>query len=165
MKKNAIYFIISITWLISSVLQPNSAKASEYFQALSMGIDFKSLKLEPFYSGYYGKFGTVSLFVAPKENIPNYTKLYWAMVNVLSKKYGCFMTKKIKKKKFVAFRCKDRRIVVFRIKNKKKTILFSGRQFDHSGNEIVVKNRKIIARYPFYSRKDRKPLQQTKAYN
>ena len=119
---------------------------------LSGRVDFKNIPLEPFYKGLYGKVGTSTFFVASKKTLPDKTKQYWAIVQVLSKKYGCLIKRKKSHKAYTAFLCQDKRIVVFHSRNKEGHVVISGRQFDKDGRELVVKNRKIIARYPVFRR-------------
>jgi hypothetical protein len=121
-------------------------------EAVSLDLNLNNLKLRPFYKGYYGKVGTSTLFIATRKAVPDGARLYWAIVQVLSQKYGCMMYKKINKFPYTSFLCRDGRIVVFHSRYSGEYVVFSGRQFDRKGREIVVKNRRVVARYPIFKR-------------
>jgi hypothetical protein len=61
-------------------------------------------KLEVLDLGVYGKIGPNSIFVAERSAIPNYDRLYWVMVRILSEKYGCFIRRKVDRGDFVSFK-------------------------------------------------------------
>jgi hypothetical protein len=142
-----------MTMFLSETGIGRSQQLQKKASVLNMGLDLDSISLKPFYLGYYGKVGSSSLFIAPRKTIPDMAGLYKAVVQVLSKKYGCMMRKKINKKPYLSFLCKDQRIVVFHTRMQGKYILFSGRQFDRDGREIIVKNRQIVGRYPMFERR------------
>ncbi len=147
------FMIILTLFCLIQPIQPSFAQTIQQESssaALDMVVDINSLNLEPFFGGYYGRVGTVALFVASHLTLPSYDKIYLAMVQVLSQKYGCFMAKKLKRGAYTAFKCRDERVVVFRLKKTPDSVLISSRQFDDQGSEVVVAGRKIVARYPLY---------------
>jgi hypothetical protein len=88
--------------------------------------------------GLYGKVGSSPVFIASRQTIPNYDRLYWVMVKVLSEKYGCFIVKKSSVQNLVSVRCRDRRVVEFHRRQSGSWIMFYGKQFDQAGREIKV---------------------------
>ncbi len=97
-----------------------------------------------FHGGVYGKRGPAKAFVASLSDVPDYDRLYWVMVHMLSEKYGCFMTKKLNQKNTSLVRCRDGRRVMFWKSRGKEWIQFVARQYDREGYEIVVRKRQII---------------------
>lgn len=96
--------------------------------------------------GVYGKIGNATAFVARRSRIPDYDRLYWVMVRVLSEKYGCFIRKKNNLGQTVRFECRDQRFVVLDRDISGGFAKFSGRQFDQMGREIIVKPRPVARR-------------------
>jgi hypothetical protein len=90
--------------------------------------------------GVYGKKGHVPVFAASLANIPNYDRLYWVMVKVLSEKYGCFIKRKQSTATQVAVECRDTRRVVFHRNRGDGWIQFYGRQYDKHGRELAVRS-------------------------
>ena len=96
--------------------------------------------------GVYGKVGTDTYFATTTDRIPNFDRLYWAMVKVLSEKYGCFMKNKSTSGNSIRFGCRDgRHVVMWRARND-RYMQFYGRQFDRDFRELHVEKHKIIAR-------------------
>ncbi len=112
--------------------------------------DFSKIIMKPFYKGLYGKVGTATYFISNRSLIPDNDRLYWAIVHVLSKKYGCFLKKKLRKGAYTSFLCRDDRIIVFKHLWKGRYVIFSGRQFDRKGRELALSDRRIIGRYPLH---------------
>jgi hypothetical protein len=104
---------------------------------------------EIFEGGIYGKRGSATVWVATPETVADFDRLWWIMVKVLSEKYGCFI---VQHKTFspskVKVTCRDRRTVVFQRARGSEMVLFTGRQFDAQGAELVVQRRRIVARLP-----------------
>lgn len=94
--------------------------------------------------GYLGVLGTQKMFYASTNVVPDYDKLYWVVVKVLSRNYSCFMRKRYSVDDKMYFQCRDGRIVGFKQKITKHWAIFTSRQYDQYGQEIMVKNRKII---------------------
>ncbi len=99
-------------------------------------------KVEAVDLGFTGKLGQSVIFAADKRLIPNYDRLYWVMIRVLSEKYGCFIRKKIDRGELVAFKCRDQRIVTFRRRLTEKYAVFKARQYRSDGREIVILNKR-----------------------
>ena len=106
--------------------------------------EMNSMALKPFYKGLYGKIGSSTIFISKEAILPTKAEQYWAVVHVLSKKYGCFIRSKKKKKALTAFRCADGRVIVFHKRQVKSNIIFSARQFDLQGREMIVANGQVI---------------------
>jgi hypothetical protein len=113
-------------------------------------------KVEAVDAGFAGKMGPSIVFAAEKRLIPNYDRLYWVMIRVLSEKYGCFIRKKIDRGELVAFKCRDQRIVTFRRRLTEQHAVFKARQYRSDGREIfTVNNRskkgsgsRVVAKQP-----------------
>jgi hypothetical protein len=101
---------------------------------------------EIFDTGVYGKIGTSTVFISSVNAISDYDRLYWPMVQVLSKKYGCFIKNKWTSQNKVKFQCRDNRLVVLERSISGGFAKFSGRQFDLLGHEIFVKPRSVARR-------------------
>lgn len=95
-------------------------------------------KVEALDLGVYGKLGSTSIFVAERALIPTYDRLYWAMVRILSEKYGCFIRRKIDFGDVVSFKCRDHRTVTMARKISGNFSLIHVRQFDRHGRVIVT---------------------------
>lgn len=118
-------------------------------RALANGLpDLRQVVFKPFYVGMLGQYGTQSFFYASKKVVPDAVKTYWAMVHVLSSRYGCFLRKRIRSKRYTSFLCRDGRIVVFELLPMRKYVFFTGRQFDQFGQELLVRKGQVLARYP-----------------
>ncbi|MCX6124262.1 MAG: hypothetical protein NTV34_05865 [Proteobacteria bacterium] len=101
----------------------------------------KDLKIErprDYEGGVYGKVGSATVYIAPKSKIPDYDRLHWVMVKVLSEKYGCFILRKETFAHNVSVGCRDRRRIVFKRSRGDEWIMFYGRQYDLAGNEVVI---------------------------
>jgi hypothetical protein len=94
--------------------------------------------------GVLGMVGTSRLFVTTSDKIKNYERLYWTMVQVLSRKYGCFIRTKLRTGDETKVTCKDKRTIVFWRSQGAGWIQFFSRQFDKEGYEIMVKKRRIV---------------------
>ncbi len=99
-------------------------------------------RVEPVDVGFAGKMGHSVVFAAEKRLIPDYDRLYWVMIRVLSEKYGCFIRKKIDRGELVAFKCRDQRIVTFRRRLTEQYAVFKSRQYRSDGREIVISNKR-----------------------
>lgn len=100
----------------------------------------KLTQKKDFEKGILGKNGHSLVYVGPLSEYKESHHLYWVMVKVLSKRYGCFMTKKHTKGDIVIFKCKDSRLVAFQKSQGENWIQFQSKQFDPRGHEIVVEN-------------------------
>jgi hypothetical protein len=98
--------------------------------------------------GVYGKVGNSTVFVTTRDRIADWDRLYWVMVRVLSEKYGCFITRRESRNNESRFTCRDGRSVVLKRQILDRMIYFYGRQYDREGRELIVQNRKVIARLP-----------------
>jgi hypothetical protein len=101
----------------------------------------KIQKPREFEGGVYGKVGDATVYIAPQEKVPDYDRLHWVMIKVLSEKYGCFVVKKVKVNDTISVACRDRRRVVFRRSRGPEWIMFYGRQYDVAGNEVIISAR------------------------
>lgn len=88
--------------------------------------------------GVYGKVGKSTVFIAHRKNIPDYDRLYWVMIRVLSEKYGCFIKRKVPRDHQIGFECRDRRMIVMQRDISGDFAKFVGWQFDSSGKEVVI---------------------------
>ena len=93
--------------------------------------------------GIAGKANNAIVFVGSTKEIPDWDRLYWTMVRILSERYGCFMKVVHKRNDLTRFDCRDQRRVVFRRGRTQELIYFNARQYDRNGNEIVVNNHQI----------------------
>lgn len=117
---------------------------SENQTKIKHGVD-KYLKNKSIYrGGFLGNVGSKKVFYADRKIIPDYDRLYWVMVGVLSEKYGCFMESRFTDHEKVLFKCRDGRFVDFHRKQSRRWVLFGARQYDKFGREIVVKDNKVI---------------------
>ena len=103
---------------------------------LAMGFGLE--KAQAMDVGVYGKLGKSTVFVAHRKHIPDYDRLYWVMVRVLSEKYGCFIKKKFPYENQIGFECRDRRKIVMQRDISGDYAKFVGWQFDPSGKEVVI---------------------------
>lgn len=99
-------------------------------------------RVEPVDVGFAGKMGHSVVFAAEKRLVPDYDRLYWVMIRVLSEKYGCFIRKKIDRGELVAFKCRDQRIVTFRRRLTENYAVFKARQYRSDGREIFIANKR-----------------------
>ena len=95
--------------------------------------------------GVYGKKGHIPVFAARLADIPDYDRLYWVMVKVLSEKYGCFMKRKASTHNQVTVECRDKRRVVFHRNRGDGWIQFYGRQYNQEGKEVVIRDHQAFA--------------------
>jgi hypothetical protein len=91
--------------------------------------------------GVYGKIGNMSVFVADRKVVPDYDRLYWVMVRVLSEKYGCFIKRKLVEHDIVQFTCRDKRTVVMKRRISGNYSKFVVKQYDAFGRDVVVTKR------------------------
>lgn len=94
--------------------------------------------------GVYGKKGHIPVFAARLADIPDYDRLYWVMVKVLSEKYGCFMKRKASTHNQVMVECRDKRRVVLHRNRGDGWIQFYGRQYNADGKEVVIRDHKAF---------------------
>ena len=99
---------------------------------------------EAYEGGVFGYMGSAKAFVAYRKTIPDYNRLYWVMVKVLSEKYSCFMTAKQNRGDETWIQCRDKRQIVFWRDLNSKYIQFQARQFDLEGYEIAVRHHQIV---------------------
>lgn len=99
---------------------------------------------ELYEGGVFGYLGSAKAFVARRRTIPDYQRLYWVMVKVLSEKYSCFMTAKQNRGDETWVQCRDGRQVVFWRDQSSKWIQFQARQYDQEGFEIAVRKHQIV---------------------
>jgi len=141
--------------LVKNVGQPNQQSYSDRVQNIKANIrssdrpDPKKLvgeltklgvsNAEVIDLGAYGKLGTSVIFIADRSLIPDFDRLYWVMVRVLSEKYGCFIRHKIDRGNVVRFGCKDKRLVVMNRNVLKNYVTFQARQYAPDGQEIIIK--------------------------
>lgn len=102
--------------------------------AIGYGIE----KPQPMDLGVYGKIGPSTVFVASRKQIPDYDRLYWVMIRVLSEKYGCFIRRKFPYENQIGFECRDRRTVVMQRAMSRDHVKFVGWQFDPKGKEVIL---------------------------
>lgn len=106
---------------------------------------------QSFSNGVYGKIGSAVFYGTTLDRVPDWDRLYWVMVKVLSEKYGCFMRAKVTRGNINIFFCRDSRRVVFWRAKGNDWIQFHARQFDASWRELVVQRGQIVDRkYLFY---------------
>mgnify|MGYP006278709897 CR=1 FL=1 len=99
---------------------------------------------ELYEGGVFGYLGSAKAFVARRRTIPDYQRLYWVMVKVLSEKYSCFMTAKQNRGDETWVQCRDGRQVVFWRDQSSRWIQFQARQYDQEGYEIAVRKHQIV---------------------
>lgn len=98
----------------------------------------------PYAGGLLGAKGDSKYFIASLTAIPQYDRLYWVMVKVLSEKYSCFIKSKQEIGSMTRITCRDKRQVLFWKKQSGQYIEFLARQFDLEGYEIKVVRKKIV---------------------
>lgn len=89
--------------------------------------------------GVYGKIGASTVFVASRKQIPDFDRLYWVMVRVLSEKYGCFIRRKFPYENQIGFECRDRRTIVMQRAITPEHVKFVGWQFDAKGRQVYMR--------------------------
>jgi hypothetical protein len=133
-----------VKFLPDRVNSKNVAKASvtlkHRVKLASLAAGFSLERPQPLDEGIYGKVGVHTVFIASSQKIPDYDRLYWVMVRVLSDKYGCFIRKKISTPRTVSFECKDRRTVVMDRDISTSFAMFTGRQYDRYGKMIDMQH-------------------------
>ncbi len=113
----------------------------DLLRVLSKGSSYR------YYGGVYGKRGNMVIYAINKRNLQHRYHFYWKMVRVLSEKYGCFMKSKMVQGNRTDFKCRDGRKVSFKTLEGKRWRMFSGRQYDSFGNEIIIHKRgKLVAK-------------------
>jgi hypothetical protein len=98
----------------------------------------------PYAGGILGMKGSSKYFIAATSTIPEYDRLYWVIVKVLSEKYSCFIRAKQDIGLMTRFTCRDKRQVLFWKKKNNRFIEFTSRQFDRDGYEIQVIKKQIV---------------------
>ena len=98
----------------------------------------------PYAGGILGMRGSSKYFIATTTTIPEYDRLYWVIVKVLSEKYSCFIRAKQDIGLMTRFTCRDKRQVLFWKKKNNRFIEFTSRQFDRDGYEIQVIKKQIV---------------------
>jgi len=98
----------------------------------------------PFAGGILGVKGSSKYFIASVSTIPEYDRLYWVIVKVLSEKYSCFIRSKYDVGPLTRFVCRDNRQVLFWKKKNGRFIEFISRQFDRDGFEIEVVRKQVV---------------------
>jgi hypothetical protein len=98
----------------------------------------------PYAGGILGMKGSSKYFIATRTTIPEYDRLYWVIVKVLSEKYSCFIRAKQDIGLMTRFTCRDKRQVLFWKKKNNHFIEFTSRQFDRDGYEIQVIKKQIV---------------------
>jgi hypothetical protein len=98
----------------------------------------------PYAGGILGMKGSSKYFIATVSTIPEYDRLYWVIVKVLSEKYSCFIRAKQDIGLMTRFTCRDKRQVLFWKKKNNRFIEFTSRQFDRDGYEIQVIKKQIV---------------------
>ena len=124
--------------------QPNPAKRTKIMTSAKR-LGFTNLSY--FEDGVYGKLGTAVVFITSTDIIADEDRLYWAMVKVLSKKYGCFIKRKIKDGNTQTFYCRDGRHIVMRNNIGDKLVYFYSKQYYSSGREVIVDRNKTRKGY------------------
>ena len=99
---------------------------------------------EAYEGGVFGYMGSAKGYVADRKVIPDYNRLYWVMVKVLSEKYNCFIAAKQNRGDETWIQCRDKRQVVFWRDLNAKYIQFQARQFDREGYETAVRHHEIV---------------------
>ena len=127
----------------------HSTKDKPLYSALVNGGARRSLPAalsqpEAYEGGVFGYMGSAKAFVAYRKAIPDYNRLYWVMVKVLSEKYSCFISAKQNRGDETWIQCRDKRQIVFWRDLNSKYIQFQARQFDHEGYEIAVRHHQIV---------------------
>lgn len=105
----------------------------------SLAVRYSLRVPQSFDQGVYGKLGSSSVYLVPRNRIPFRSRLYWTMVKVLSEKYGCFIVSKRRQGDRFDFRCRDGRGVVMGQKFFRNVAQFWVRQFDRDGRELIIR--------------------------
>lgn len=127
----------------STALTAKARPSGPTLEQLAAG--FQMEKPTRYEGGVYGKKGHIPVFAARLADIPDYDRLYWVMVKVLSEKYGCFMKRKASTQNQVMVECRDKRRVVFHRNRGDGWIQFYGRQYNAEGKEVLIRNHKAYA--------------------
>lgn len=115
------------------------------FEKSKLAMAFGLEHAQPMDLGVYGKIGTSTVFIASRRHIPDYDRLYWVMIRVLSEKYGCFIRRKFPHQNQIGFECRDRRTIVMQRELSENFVKFVGWQFDRKGQEVVIRKPKTVA--------------------
>ena len=121
---------------VSSVVMAAAMRGDHERTRLAMGFGLE--KAQAMDVGVYGKLGKSTVFIAHRKHIPDYDRLYWVMIRVLSEKYGCFIKRKFPYDNQIGFECRDRRTIVMQRDISGDYAKFVGWQFDPSGKEVVI---------------------------
>ncbi len=117
-------------------LLPENIRSNDEKSALTLSRFLE--KPELFDLGVYGKVDGAGRFVAYLSDIPDWDRLYWAQVQVLSKKYACFIRERFKNGDEVKFQCRDKRYVTMWRARGDHWIEFYARLYDMKGKEIIT---------------------------
>jgi hypothetical protein len=123
---------------LNSELRRDAGRAN-----IALGFDIE--RPEVLDVGVYGKIGNATVFVAREADIGTFDRLYWPMVQVLSKKYACFIKNKSQRGNTLRFACTDRRVIIMQRNLSGGFAKFSGRQYDLAGRELLVKRRAVAS--------------------
>lgn len=141
-----------LSWLryvSEHVTEPSSKNLSPELRRdearAKIALGFDIVRPEVLDLGVYGKIGNATVFVASTAAIGTFDRLYWPMVQVLSKKYGCFIKTKSQLGNTLRFACTDRRVIIMQRNLSGGFAKFSGRQYDLAGHELVVKRRAVAS--------------------
>lgn len=94
--------------------------------------------------GVIGDIGSSKMYVTTSDRVQTSNALYGVIMRVLSEKYGCFLTARVKNATNYRFYCRDRRQIVLQPTRGDTWVQFHARQFDAEGYEIKVENRRIV---------------------
>lgn len=100
-------------------------------------------KLKFFENGVYGKLNESVFYITTREIAPDMDRLYWLMVKVLSKKYGCFIRSKIERSGKYHFFCNDSRVVIMKPALGEKVVLFQSIQKNRHGETLWVDDHRV----------------------
>jgi hypothetical protein len=115
-------------------------------QAQPKSLQEQLTEQEPYGEGVYGKIGFMPVFFASRAKVPDYDRLYWVMVRVLSEKFGCYMTNRNDVGETTQYRCRDGRYVTMTRSSGPEYVLFYCHQYDRHGRELFVQNKTVVAR-------------------
>lgn len=132
----AAYLAGFVCLLLASAASAQTANPQDLLMQKAQ--DMQMTKLEYLDGGVYGKHGNHVMYFVHKTQLKDLNGFYATMVRVLSTKYGCFMKARTKDDRSYNFRCKDGRNIIIRHGQSGNIYYFAGRQFDRSGDEIVI---------------------------
>ena len=131
MKTLALAILIAICW------PPPEVQANDMKQVMQKASELNIRRLKYFEGGVYGKLGESVFYITTIDKAPDLDRLYHLMMKMLSKTYGCFMTRRIKENGLYHFFCKDSRKVTMKPVFGKKLVLFQSIQKDRYGRTII----------------------------